>query len=58
MLEDLRQSWGTGGPKAYLNWLIFDRDYNFINGGYQRIGTAAKEYGQDVAPLTGPSVLS
>jgi hypothetical protein len=46
----LNNSGSTGnGPKAYLNWLIFDRDYNFINGGYQRMSDAAKEQGQDVA---------
>jgi hypothetical protein len=32
-----------------LNWIIFDRDYNFIDGGYKRMTDAAKEYGQDVA---------
>lgn len=37
------------GPKAYINWPIFDRDYNFINGGYQRMSDVAKEQGQDVA---------
>ena len=39
------------GPKAYLNWLVFDRDYNLILGkcGYDRISTAPKESGQDVA---------
>jgi RHS repeat-associated protein len=37
------------GPRAFLNWLIFDRDYNFITGGYQRMSTSAKENGQDVA---------
>lgn len=32
-------------PKAYLNWLIFDRDFNLIpeKSGYKRITTAAKE---------------
>ena len=39
----------SNGPKAYLNWLIFDRDYNFVNGGYQRMSDVAKEHGQDVA---------
>jgi RHS repeat-associated protein len=38
----------TGGPKAYLNWLIFDRDFNFIDGGYSRMSSAPKEYGQGV----------
>ncbi|HND44397.1 MAG TPA: RHS repeat-associated core domain-containing protein, partial [Cyclobacteriaceae bacterium] len=39
------------GPKVYLNWLVFDRDYNFIlaQSGYDRLSTAPKEAGQDVA---------
>jgi RHS repeat-associated protein len=36
-------------PKGYLNWIIFDRNYKFINGGYQRLSTIARERGQDVA---------
>jgi RHS repeat-associated protein len=36
-------------PKSYLNWIIFDRNYKFINGGYQRLSTIARERGQDVA---------
>ena len=35
------------GPKAYLNWLVFDSNFIFINGGYVRMTDAAKEYGQD-----------
>ena len=32
-------------PKAYLNWLVFDGDYNLVlsKSGYKRITTAAKE---------------
>jgi RHS repeat-associated protein len=32
-------------PKAYLNWLVFDRNYNLLESksGYKRITTAAKE---------------
>jgi RHS repeat-associated protein len=39
------------GPKAYLNWLVFDRDYNWISSksGYKRISAVPKETGQDVA---------
>jgi RHS repeat-associated protein len=47
-LQNTSGSSGTG-PKAFLNWLVFDRDYNFITGGYQRMSTSAKENGQDVA---------
>ncbi|MEI9919745.1 MAG: RHS repeat-associated core domain-containing protein [Bacteroidota bacterium] len=42
-------SGSTGGPKAYLNWLIFDRNYTLMNGGYVRLSSAAREYGQNVA---------
>lgn len=40
---------GQGGsaPKAYLNWLVFDRDFNFLDGGFQRITTAAREDGSN-----------
>jgi len=34
-------------PKAYLNYLLFDRDYNFLDGGFVPITEAAREYGQD-----------
>src|SRR5690606_6834647 len=39
------------GPKAYLNWLVFDRDYNLILGqcGYDRLSGDLKEHGQDIA---------
>ncbi|MEJ0055077.1 MAG: RHS repeat-associated core domain-containing protein [Bacteroidota bacterium] len=39
----------NGAPKAYLNWLIFDKNYGFITGGFKQITTAAKEAGTDVA---------
>ncbi len=35
----------NGAPKAYLNWLIFDRNYQFITGGFKQISQAAKETG-------------
>ena len=51
----------TGGPKAYLNWLVFDRNYVFIPGksGYQRMSTTAKEAGTDVAHerLASPDII-
>ncbi|WP_221409762.1 RHS repeat-associated core domain-containing protein [Pseudochryseolinea flava] len=47
---------GTGdntdpGPKAYLNWLVYDRDYNLIpsKSGYKPMSTAARETGQNIA---------
>ncbi|RAV99271.1 RHS repeat-associated core domain-containing protein [Pseudochryseolinea flava] len=47
---------GTGdntdpGPKAYLNWLVYDRDYNLIpsKSGYEPMSTAARETGQNIA---------
>ncbi len=39
----------NGAPKAYLNWLIFDRNYTFLNGGFQQISAACRETGTDVA---------
>ncbi|AYB33473.1 DUF6443 domain-containing protein [Chryseolinea soli] len=45
----LNTSGSTGGPKAYLNYLIFDRNYNFKSGGFKRISTTPKETGGDVA---------
>jgi RHS repeat-associated protein len=39
----------NGAPKAYLNWLIFDRNYVFVTGGFKQITTAGKEAGTDVA---------
>jgi len=59
-LPYVNTSGSTGGPKAYLNWLIFDRDYNFITGGYQRMSSAPMEQGQDVAHelLSSPSITA
>ncbi|HJW27722.1 MAG TPA: RHS repeat-associated core domain-containing protein, partial [Saprospiraceae bacterium] len=39
-----------GAPKAYLNWLVFDRNYVFqpALSGYKQITTAGKEAGTDV----------
>jgi RHS repeat-associated protein len=36
------------GPKAYLNWLLFDENYAFQDGGYVRMTDAARETGTDV----------
>ena len=33
------------GVKAYLNVLIFDKNFNLLDGGYEGVGTAAKEDG-------------
>ncbi|MBS1506688.1 MAG: hypothetical protein JSS79_08585, partial [Bacteroidetes bacterium] len=40
-------STGTG-PKAFLNYLIFDRNFVFVNGGYVQMTTAGKEDGTNV----------
>jgi RHS repeat-associated protein len=37
------------GPKAYLNYIVFDRDFNYINGGFKRVSDAPKEDGTNVA---------
>jgi len=39
----------NGTPKAYLNWLIFDRNYVFITGGFKQITTAGMVSGSDGA---------
>jgi RHS repeat-associated protein len=44
----LQNTSNTGAPRAYLNWLVFDRNYGFITGGFKQITTAAKEAGADV----------
>jgi len=40
----------SSGPKAYLNWLVFDRKFNLIaeQSGYVQMSNVAREYGQDV----------
>ncbi len=57
----LNTSNSSGGPKAYLNWLVFDKNYVFIPGksGYQRMSTTAKEAGTDVTHerLASPDIL-
>jgi RHS repeat-associated protein len=49
------------GPKAYLNWLVFDRNYNFklSKSGYDRLSADPKERGQDVAheKLFSPEIM-
>ncbi|MFN9862284.1 MAG: hypothetical protein ACK55U_02635 [Bacteroidota bacterium] len=32
-----------------MNWLVFDRNFVFLNGGFKQITTAGKEEGTDVA---------
>jgi len=36
-------------PKAYLNYLVFDRNYKVLDGGFLRVTEAAKESGTDVS---------
>jgi Leucine-rich repeat (LRR) protein len=38
----------SAAPKAYLNYLVFDRNYAFVTGGYVPVSTAAKEDGTNV----------
>ena len=37
------------GPKAYMNWLVFDKKFNFLSqySGYVRMTDIAREYGQN-----------
>lgn len=52
---------GSGGPKAYLNWMVFDKNYTLITSksGYARLSSAPSEHGQDVAHerLYSPNIL-
>jgi RHS repeat-associated protein len=41
----LNNSPSENAPKAYLNWIIFDRNFVFKDGGYVPVTTAAKENG-------------
>jgi RHS repeat-associated protein len=36
------------GPKAYLNWLVFDRNFILKTGGYVKMSDVAKENGSNV----------
>jgi RHS repeat-associated protein len=36
------------GPKAYLNYLIYDRDFNPLNGGFKRLTVNGRETGEKV----------
>lgn len=45
----LNTTGSTGGPKAYLNWLVFNKNFAYLNGGYMRLSATPKETGQDVA---------
>jgi RHS repeat-associated protein len=44
----VRENDNGTGPKAYLNYLLFDREFNFVTGGFRRLSTNAKEAGTDV----------
>jgi RHS repeat-associated protein len=45
----LSYSGETGShPKAYLNYLVFDRNYVYKTGGFKRISSAARETGTDI----------
>lgn len=37
----------SGGPKAYLNWLVFDRNFILLDMGYRRLSATPREYGQN-----------
>jgi RHS repeat-associated protein len=44
----VRENDNGTGPKAYLNYLFFDREFNFITGGFRRLSASAKEAGTDI----------
>ena len=48
-------------PKAYLNMLVFDRNYKLINSSFKQIGKQAAEDGSDVSHQylnTGPMTVT
>ncbi|MEJ1239602.1 DUF6695 family protein [Chryseolinea sp. T2] len=38
----------TGGPKAYLNYILFDRNFGVKTSGYKRLSSTPQETGGDV----------
>ncbi len=59
LFGDLIQHDESPGPKAYLNWLIFDGRDSLIDYGYSRMSSFAREYGQDAGHerLSSPDLL-
>lgn len=45
MLDKSRET--GNAPKAYLNYIVFDRNYYLVDGGYVRLSETAREYGQN-----------
>jgi len=43
----LAHSPNESGPKAYLNWVVFDRNYEQIDGGYVALSSMYKENGEN-----------
>lgn len=50
ILSSTRFSSDSGpGPKAYLNYIVFDRNFVYKTGGFKRLSARPKENGSDVA---------
>lgn len=47
LFADLPESSDDDAPRAYLNWLVFDRDYVLKAAGSRQISTLASEHGED-----------
>lgn len=47
-LEDTDRGSGTT-PKAYINWILFDENFRFVNGNFSRVGATntVKAHGGD-----------
>lgn len=45
-------------PKVFLNYLVFDRDFNFLNGGYKPLTANARESGNLLPEGVGHDTLA
>jgi RHS repeat-associated protein len=46
-----RENDNGNGPKAYLNYLIFDRNFKYLDGGFKRMTTRGRETGAEHGPF-------
>jgi RHS repeat-associated protein len=53
-----REDDGGTAPKVYLNYLVFDRDFKFLDGGYEPLTTDARETGNLLPEGVGHELLT